>query len=120
MKKETLATEVTTGRLGKKATEDFKETLECQAKTENQDCPDNQVLKVTLVILERREVWARQARKAALEKWEYQVQLGQKVPKETLELRDIPESEEQMERKETLEYLVSRVSGSQDLQEKKV
>lgn len=108
------------GSLGRKATEDFKVILECQAKMENLEPLDNQAPKETAVFLELLEVWDHRARKAAWERWESQVRLAQRVPKETVVYQDILDSEGQMDKKETLEYLVSQESVSQDLLEKRV
>lgn len=82
--------------------------LECQAKMENLEPLDKQAPKENVVFLENLEVWDHRARKAALERWEYQVRLVQRVPKETLVHRDILDSKGQMDQKETLEYLESR------------
>lgn len=120
MKKETLETEVRMDTPGRKATEDFKETPECQAKTESLDYLDNQALKETPVSPETPVIWAHRDRRAALARWGYQVRLDQRALKETAVRQDIPESEEPTDKKETLEYLESQVSGSQDLQEKRV
>ena len=48
-----------------------------------------------------------------------QVRLVQRVQKATLVHRDILDSEAQMVKRETRDYLVSQVSGSQDIQEKR-
>ncbi|TKS67045.1 Collagen alpha-1(IV) chain [Collichthys lucidus] len=82
--------EVTLGSLDRRASVDFLETLECQAKTESLDYLDNQVRSV------------------------------QRGLKEILVQRDILDSEAKMGRKETRDWLVSQVLGSQDFQEKRV
>lgn len=115
-----METQVNLESLERRATKAFQETLECRAKMESLDYLDNLVRKETLVFLESLAVWDNLDRRATVGRWEYQVLLVQRVLKETLVHRDILDSEAQTEKKETGEYLVSQVSGSQDIQEKRV
>lgn len=61
---------------------DCQEILECQGKMERLDYLENLVTKETLADLESLVVWDHLDRRVVQGRWEYQVQLVQRVSKE--------------------------------------
>ncbi|PWA31381.1 hypothetical protein CCH79_00002660 [Gambusia affinis] len=102
-----------------RATLASKENREWLAKMVHLEHLASQVRKEIPAFLEILVPWDLQDRKAAWERWEYQVQLVQKVPKETSVHRVILGSEAQMVKKETRDYLASQVLVSLDFQERR-